>query len=193
MRDEELRQAIEALLFVATSPLSPQKLSDLMGGIKPGQIQRIVEGLNLSYQNEGRSFRIQEIAGDYQFFTLPHFSPWVEKLLAERKRRLSPQALETLAIIAYRGPINRPRIEAIRGVNADGVLKTLLERGLIRIKGRGNSVGRPLLYGTSKSFLQYFGLKRLSDLPRWKELSNNGQPKAEQVPLSDGHSFQEGS
>lgn len=192
MRDEELQQVVEALLFVATSPLSPQKLSELMGGIKPGLIQRVVEGLNLSYRRERRSFRIQEIAGGYQFFTLPHLSPWIEKLAAGRKRRLSPQALETLAIIAYRGPINRPRIEAIRGVNADGVLKTLLERGLIRIKGRENSVGRPLLYETTKSFLQYFGLKRLSDLPKWKELSNNGQSKAEQVPLSDGRSLQKG-
>jgi len=193
MRDEELQQVIEALLFVATSPLSPQKLSDLLGDIKPRQIQRIVEGLNLSYQREGRSFRIQEIAGGYQFFTLPHLSPWVEKLFAERKRRLSPQALETLAIIAYRGPINRPRIEAIRGVNADGVLKTLLERGLIRIKGRENSVGRPLLYEPSKSFLAYFGLKKLSDLPGWKELSDHGQPEAKQISLPDGRSLQKRS
>ena len=182
MRDEELQQVIEALLFVATSPLSPQKLSDLLGDIKPRQIQRIVEGLNLSYQREGRSFRIQEIAGGYQFFTLPHLSPWVEKLF-----------LETLAIIAYRGPINRPRIEAIRGVTADGVLKTLLERGLIRIKGRENSVGRPLLYEPSKSFLAYFGLKKLSDLPGWKELSDHGQPEAKQISLPDGRSLQKGS
>jgi segregation and condensation protein B len=191
MRDEELKQVIEALLFVATSPLSPQKLGDLVGGIKPGLVQRTVRNLNLSYQNGGGSFRIQEIAGGYQFYTLPHLAPWIERLVAEKKRKLSPQALETLAIIAYKGPINRPQIEAIRGVSADGVLKTLLERGLIQIKGRENSVGRPLLYGISKAFLQYFGLRRLSDLPEWKEFSGHGQAKAEQVPLPNGNSLQE--
>jgi segregation and condensation protein B len=191
MRDEKLKQVIEALLFVTTSPLSPEKISDLAGGIKPGLVQRIVRDLNRDYQKGGRCFGIQEIASGYQFYTLPHLAPWIEKLVAEKRRRLSLQALETLAIIAYRGPINRPQIEAIRGVCVDGVLKTLLDRGLIQVKGRENSVGRPLLYGTSRAFLRYFGLRRLSDLPEWKEFSGHGHGEVKQVPLPDGDSLQE--
>ncbi len=193
MRSKELRQVIEALLFTATSPLSPQKISDLVGGLQLSLVQKIVGNLNREYQKGGRCFRIQEIAGGYQLYTLPHLAPWIEKLVADKKRQLSRQALETLAIIAYRGPINRPRIEAIRGVSADGVLRTLLERGLIQVKGREKSVGRPLLYGTSKAFLRYFGLRRLSDLPEWKKFLDHGQDKAEQIPLPDGSILQERS
>ncbi len=192
MRDEELKQVIEALLFAATSPLSSQKLSDLVGGIKSNRIGRIVAELNTEYQKGGRGFRIQEIAGGYQFYTLPHLAPWIERLVAEKRRKLSRQALETLAIIAYKGPINRLQIEAIRGVCSDGVLKTLLERGLIQIKGREKSLGRPFLYGTSKAFLRYFGLRRLSDLPGWKEFSDRGQVEAKQISIPHGHSLQEG-
>ena len=134
-------------------------------------VRRCVDSLNTDYRQTGRSFRITEIAGGFAFQTTHEFGNYVGQLFAERaKRRLSQSALESLAIIAFKQPISKPSIEAIRGVNADFVLKSLLERNLIAIVGRDSSVGRPLLYGTTKTFLKHFGLKNIDDLPKPREI-----------------------
>jgi segregation and condensation protein B len=134
-------------------------------------VRRCIDGLNTDYRQSGRSFRITEIAGGFAFQTSHEFGGYVGRLFAERsKRRLSQSALETLAIIAFKQPISKPVIEGIRGVNADFVLKSLLERNLIAIVGRDSTVGRPLLYGTTKTFLKHFGLKNLEDLPKPREI-----------------------
>jgi segregation and condensation protein B len=134
-------------------------------------VRRCIDALNTEYRQAGRSFRVTEIAGGFAFQTTHEFGGYVGRLFAERsKRRLSQSALETLAIIAFKQPISKPAIEAIRGVNADFVLKSLLERNLIAIVGRDSSVGRPLLYGTTKVFLKHFGLKNLDDLPKPREI-----------------------
>jgi segregation and condensation protein B len=135
------------------------------------QIQNIIEILNEEYHKEGRCFHIIEVAGGYQFATRPQYATWIRKLYRGRRLpRLSPAALETLAIIAFKGPIIRAEIEAVRGVNVEGVLKTLLERNLITVVGREEAPGRPLLYGTTQDFLVYFGLNSLADLPKPREL-----------------------
>ncbi|MBC8145381.1 MAG: SMC-Scp complex subunit ScpB, partial [bacterium] len=134
-------------------------------------VRRLVDDLNNAYEETGRAFRIVEVAGGFQFATIRDFGEYVALLSKEKlRRRLSPAALETLAIIAFRQPISKPEIEAIRGVNSDQVLLSLLEKNLVCITGRSESVGRPLLYGTSEDFLRIFGLNSLSDLPKLREI-----------------------
>lgn len=135
------------------------------------ELREIIDELNGEYEESGRSFRIIEIAGGFQFATTKEYGEWVGLLSHDRaKRRLSPAALETISIVAYRQPVTKPEIESIRGVNCDQVLVSLLERELITIVGRAESVGRPLLYGTTDAFLRAFGLNSLSDLPKLREL-----------------------
>jgi len=134
-------------------------------------IRHLIELLNQEYEDSGRAFRIVEIAGGFQFATIREYGEWVALLSKEKqRRRLSPAALETLAIIAYRQPVSKPEIESIRGVNCDQVLLSLLEKNLIAITGRSEAVGRPLLYGTSEDFLRAFGLNSLVDLPKLREI-----------------------
>ena len=134
-------------------------------------LRRLIDELNTEYQESGRAFRIVEIAGGFQFATLREYGEYVALLSKEKgRRRLSPAALETLAIIAYRQPVAKPELESIRGVNSDQVLLSLLEKNLIAITGRADTVGRPLLYGTTDEFLRIFGLNSLSDLPRLREI-----------------------
>ncbi len=162
---------VEALIFSSDTPITTQRIREILTNLSGKDIQSFVAYLNARYEDEGRSFRIREIAGGYQMFTLPEFSAYVEKLYESKQRnRLSAKALETLAIIAYKQPITRHEIEEIRGVNVDGVVRTLLARNLITIAGRAEAPGSPFLYKTTKKFLEYFGLKSLSDLPRLKEI-----------------------
>ena len=141
------------------------------GQIGQKELREIVDELNDGYEENGRSFRIIEIAGGFQFATTKQFGPFVGLLSRDRaKRRLSPAALETISIVAYRQPVTKPEIESIRGVNCDQVLVSLLERELLTIAGRADTVGRPLLYGTTDAFLRAFGLNSLSDLPKLREL-----------------------
>ena len=162
---------LEALLFSCEEPLSAAKLRDVAPELQEIDIKKTVKKLNKSYQKNGRAFHIEIIAGGYQLYTLPNFADYVEKLHAKRmQNRLSAKALETLAIVAYKQPITRLEIEEIRGVNVDGVMKTLLSRNLVTISGTASTPGNPFLYKTTKQFLEYFGLKNIKDLPRLKEL-----------------------
>jgi len=164
-------QIIEALLFSADAPLSLNRLSEL-AGCSVMEARLAIADLNARYMVAKLSFRIEEIARGYQMMTLPRFQPWVSKLMAQRAQtRLSPAALETLSIIAYKQPIIRADIEAIRGVAVGEVLNRLREMGLVRIVGRAEVVGRPLLYGTTKKFLDVFGLADLEDLPPLEALN----------------------
>lgn len=155
-------------------------------GIDPGMIAELVSALNADYEETMRSFRIVEYAGGYQFATLRDFGEYVALLSRDKsRRRLSAAALETLAIIAYRQPVSKPEIEAIRGVNCDQVLVNLMEKNLVTITGRGEGVGRPLLYGTTEDFLRTFGLKGLGDLPKLRELEELMEDDAYQAERAE--------
>jgi len=162
---------IEALLFSSDEPLKANKICEIVEGLKAGDIRNIIELLNHDYEKTGRSFRIHLIADGYQLFTSNEYAAYVEKLFRNRQQtRLSLKALETLAIIAYKQPTTRTEIEEIRGVNVDGVLKTLLTRKLITVAGTAHAPGTPYLYQTTAKFLEYFGLRNIKDLPKLKEL-----------------------
>lgn len=170
MTRNEAKKIIEVLLFVSNRPLSLEKIIEILDEFDKESVGSIIEELNTEYQATKRSFNVVEVGGGFQILTDQFYAPWVRKLFAKDKRqRLSAPALETLSIIAYKQPITRADIEAIRGVNIEGVLDTLLERGLIRLSGRKEVIGRPFLYTTTKEFLMHFGLKSLEDLPKLNE------------------------
>lgn len=159
-------QVIEALLFASDTPLSAGRLAELAGTGSVKDVRGYIEELNKKYAAAVLSFRIEEIACGYQMMTLPVYRPWLAKLDAQRGRtRLSPAALETLSIVAYKQPIIRADVEAIRGVACGEVVNRLREMGLVRIIGRAEIIGRPMLYGTTRKFLDVFGLADLDDLP----------------------------
>jgi segregation and condensation protein B len=164
-------QIIEALLFASDSPLSPDKIQAVTKDSTPDEIEEVINSLNEKYRLGGHSFAIKRIAKGYQMYTLPDFAPWIKALFSHNRReKLSPQALEVLAIVAYKQPIVKSDVDRLRGVNSEGPIFTLLDRKLITIVGRKPAPGRPLLYGTTQEFLTHFGLKDLDDLPRIEEL-----------------------
>lgn len=175
-----VRDIIEALIFASDEPLNAKDIIHLFGTLdeseKPRRVNEdtilsTIEELNADYVRTGRSFHIVKVAGGYQFATRQDFALWLGRMLKEKiKRKLSISALESLAVIAYKQPVTKPELEAIRGVNADYVIKTLLDRNLIAIVGRAASPGRPLLYGTTADFLKHFGLNELSELPKPREI-----------------------
>jgi segregation and condensation protein B len=175
------REIIEALLFASDEPLTLRQVSEILSPsergekgwrVSPEAVLAFIEELNGDYGRGGRAFRIMKVAGGYQFATQPQYGVWLGKMLREKSRRkLSVSALESLAVIAYKQPVTKPEVESIRGVNADYVLRTLLERDLVTIVGRAATPGRPLLYGTTREFLRHFGLNDLSDLPKPREIS----------------------
>ena len=168
---KESDQIIESLLFASPDPLSQSLLNQVFDKPIPF-LNESVKRLNEFYLKNKKPYFIDNIAGGYQLVTKPEFDIWIRRLLGRsNKLILSAAALDTLAIIAYKQPIGRYDIEAIRGVDSSGVIKTLLSRNLIMIKGRGDGPGRPLLYSTTKLFLEKFGLNRLSDMPKLKEVS----------------------
>jgi len=171
MKVKESDQIIESLLFASPEPLSQAILNQVFDKPIPF-LKEAVKRLNEFYLKNKKPYFIDNIAGGYQLVTKPEFDIWIRRLLGKsNKLILSAAALDTLAIIAYKQPIGRYDIEAIRGVDSSGVIKTLLSRNLISIKGRGDGPGRPLLYSTTKLFLEKFGLNRLSDMPKLKEVS----------------------
>ncbi len=173
MEDKEAKSILEGILFISGEPLTVETLKNILE-IDKKEVERIVRELIDEYQLRNSGLLVVEVAGGVQMVTNPACAPWVKKLLATAlPTRLSQQSLETLAIVAYKQPIIKAEIEAIRGVNSDGVLRTLLERRLIKILGRKEVPGRPLIYGTTKEFLQYFGLKDLSGLPTLKEFQES--------------------
>lgn len=172
VNEEPDRLAIlEALLFVAEEPLPLPKLQEVLADGQPSQTEASLRELSLRLEEDGRGLMVQEVAGGFRLTTRPETHAWVQKLQQVKPARLSRPALETLAIVAYRQPITRAEIEAIRGVAVDGVMRTLLERGLVRMMGRKAEAGRPMLYGTSAQFLEQFGLKNLGDLPTLREIN----------------------
>jgi segregation and condensation protein B len=185
--DRSLEREVEALLFASDIPLAPAKLAALTGAASSRRILAAIGALSKFYGESGRGFAIVEVAGGYQLTTLPEFSGVVSRLFKGRKKaKLTLPALETLAITAYKQPISRMQIEAIRGVNCDGVLATLIERELISISGRGDGIGKPYLYSTTKKFLEYLGLKDFGDLPSLEELERrfafDAEPSKPLVP-----------
>lgn len=181
----EPAQIVEALLFASDAPLSAARLAELSGMGSAKRVRQHVETLNAKYAAAGLSFRIESIARGYQMLTLPAYQPWLTKLDKHRgQTRLTPAALETLSIVAYKQPVIRADVEAIRGVACGEVLNRLREMGLIKIIGRAEIVGRPMLYGTTRKFLDVFGLADLDDLPPMESLtlrrpSEAAEPEAE--------------
>lgn len=181
--------AVEAILFATDSALSPSKIADV-AGLASGRrgVREAVDQLNARYEHLGCAFRIEPLAGGYQMLTLPEYNDVLKRLLKVRdESRLSQAAMETLAIVAYKQPILRADVEAIRGVSSGEMIRSLMEKGLVKIVGRAEELGRPMLYGTTRTFLEVFGLKDLSELPNVEALANIPEapaPKAgtEQAP-----------
>jgi segregation and condensation protein B len=167
---ENAKARLDALLFMAGEPLRLAQMKEITG-LSEGEIRDLVDELRADYSERGGGVLISEIAGGWQMHTNPEHSEWAKKLRGTSSAaKLSPAALESLAIIAYRQPLTKAEVEALRGVNSDGPVKTLLERRLIKVVGRKEAPGKPLLYGTTTEFLVHFGLKDLTELPTMKEL-----------------------
>ena len=165
-----LESVIEAVLFASDEPLTVVRLASITETTTK-QVREHIENLNKKYQDNNHAFRIEQIAGGYQMLTLSSYNHWLKKLLRARSEtKLSPAAMETLAIIAYKQPVIRADIEAIRGVAVGEVIRSLSYKGLVKIVGRAEILGRPMLYGTTKKFLEVFGLNTLKDLPKIEEL-----------------------
>jgi segregation and condensation protein B len=199
----ELKFILESLLFSAQKPMSTKELRDVLATaaantegdetvkafkkVKEDEIVAALEQLALEHEAAGRSYRLACIAGSWQFVSQPDFAPWLKALVGHKARppRLTQPALETLTIIAYRQPLTRAEVEQIRGVAVDGVVATLLERGLIEQVGRAEVVGRPSIYGTTPLFLEYFGLRNLEELPAADELRRIPVTKPEPLITTD--------
>lgn len=174
---DEVQGALEALLFVSHDPLSLEKLTSVIEGMSKSSVKTAMQALQAEYEKDGRGLKIVEVAGGYVMVTKPELGGYLKRLAkAKPTSKVSRSALETLAIVSYKQPITRADIEKIRGVETSGVLRTLLDQKLIRIVGRQDIPGRPILYGTSKQFLLRFGLRDLRDLPPLKELKDLGLP-----------------
>jgi segregation and condensation protein B len=166
VRDPDLAR-LEALLFLAREPVSSRKMAQLAHLADGTQARTLIRRLNRLYDAGQSAFRVEEVAGGFQLLSRPQFAAWLRRLVASPvETRLSGPTMETLAVVAYRQPVLRADIEAIRGVQCGELLRQLMERDLVRIVGRSDDLGRPLLYGTTKRFLQVFGLRHLDDLPR---------------------------
>ena len=166
----DLVAAVEAVLFAAAEPVHPKEIAAAFDGVTESEVATAIEALRLRYAEGPGGLTVEQVAGAFRLATKPEVGGTVRQFFRQRNRtRLSPAALETLAIIAYRQPITVPEIQAVRGVDPSGALKSLLEKALIRILGRKKVVGNPLLYGTTKQFLVHFGLNRLEDLPSIEE------------------------
>jgi segregation and condensation protein B len=173
MEAHEKRQVLEALLLAAGEPVSAQKLAGVLGeDARPTEVREILAALEAEYAEAGRGFRIEEVAGGFQLRTLPELAPWLQRLRPQPPLRLSRASLETLAIIAYKQPLTRAELEHVRGVDVGAVVTSLIERKLVRIAGHREVPGRPMLYATTRRFLEVFGLGSLSDLPTLREIED---------------------
>lgn len=185
MNTDEIKTIVESLIFVSENALSIDEVKKVLEGEDKSRLKQVLDELVSEYSQMNRSFSLQEVAGGYQFRTKPEFASWIKKLSRTRPSRLTQPALETLAIIAYKQPILRSEVERIRGVDVGGVISTLLLRKLIKILGRKDAPGRPLVYGTTQEFLEAFGLKGLSELPTLKELKGLGGEEAEEEAIEE--------
>jgi segregation and condensation protein B len=180
---EDIKDIIESLLFVADTPLTVDRIKRVFPDTDAKEIKIALKQLAEEYDTRKGGFYLREVAGGFQFCTRPEHKEWIRRFVQPNPKRFSKAALETLAIIAYKQPIIRADIEHIRGVDCGGILRMLLERKLIRILGRKEIPGRPLIYATTKEFLEIFDLKDLKDLPTLKEIDAFGNP-AERPTLS---------
>lgn len=187
---------VEAILFASDAPLSPGEIARADEVLDEDRVEAALATLRAEYDNSGRAFELREVADGVQMMTRPEFAPYLERFdTVPKPSRLSGPALEALAIVAYRQPISRLEVEYVRGVNSTGVLRTLLDRELIEAVGRGEGVGRPVLYGTTTRFLEHFGFPSIEHLPRPEELPvvlrdraplDEPSPDREQAPAEDG-------
>jgi segregation and condensation protein B len=164
--EESLKRVIEALIFASDKPLAARQIKDIIGDVDTRVIRKFVNDLKQEYSDSQRSFDIIEVAGGFQFVTDPVYGRWLKKLYnIKQSNYLSAPSLETIAIIAYRQPVTKADIESVRGVNVDGVISSLQQKGFVRIVGKKDVAGKPFLYGTTALFLQYFGLNSIEELP----------------------------
>jgi len=188
MEEKTTKKIIEALLIVSEGGLSESDLKKAVPDADARDISQGIQALKDEYTSSERSFNIAEIAGRYCIVTQPEFMPWISNLYQKEVDRITGPSLETLAIIAYKQPVTRAEVESVRGVNVGGVIKTLLDKELIRVRGRKDVIGRPLVYGTTEKFLEIFGLNSLEDLPILRDFSEEdleyGKPQ-EQVIVEE--------
>jgi segregation and condensation protein B len=174
MESSEQRRIIEALVVGSPDPISATRLAQIVPDCTPAAVREMVDSLNAEYQANDRSFEIWEVAGGYQIRTRAEFSGYLQQLQKQRPLRLSQAALDTLAIVAFKQPVTRGELEGVRGVDSGAVLRSLLERRLLRIAGHREVPGRPMLYGTTRRFLEVFGLESLKQLPSLREVEALG-------------------
>ena len=191
MSDFETKPVLESLLFVSESPIRIETLVEMLPESSKEAILEGIQRIKTEYEDSSKGLELVEVAGGYQFRTKPRWAGWVNRLKRVKAVKLSQSALEALAIVAYRQPITRPGVEAIRGVDSGSVLRTLLERDLIKITGRKDLPGRPIIYGTTKAFLELFGLNALSDLPTLKEVQPPPTTEEASQPAMDVGAFDE--
>ncbi len=177
----EAKRVIEAVIFAADEPVSVDQFAQLIETLDSDTILQVIQGLQQDYAVSERSFQLVEIANGFQMRTRDEYAPWIKKFYTtEISSRLSVSALEALAIVAYKQPATRAEVEEVRGVNSDSVIRTLMERNLIRVLGRKQAPGKPMLYGTTTEFLMHFGLRDLSELPSIEEIESMlGTPEEE--------------
>lgn len=190
MNEIDLKPILESLFFVSPTPLKLEALREMFPEWSEENILSGIHRIQKEYEEESKGIELVEVAGGYQFRTKPKWAPWISRFKKAKPVKLSQSALETLAIIAYQQPIIRAKIEEIRGVDSGWVLRTLLEKGLIKIMGRKDIPGRPLVYGTTQAFLELFNLKSLSDLPTLKEIQP--PPSGEEVLKEESLTLGEG-
>ncbi len=181
-----LKGILEALLFVTAEPIPVTRFLALLGAVTKQEVDQALASLSHDYEQEGRGLQLAEVAGGYRIVTKAEFAPWLKRLeKVKAPSKLSRSALESLAIIAYKQPIVRGEVEQIRGVETSGVIRTLLERKLVRIVGRKEEPGRPIMYGTTKVFLEHFGLRDLSQLPPLREFKELGESEQVMLPIEE--------
>lgn len=183
MAENNLKSVIEALLFSSDKPLSLEQMRGVLDNLSVEELRGALEELKAECETSNRGVRIAEVAGGFRMITAALCAPFLKRLYKERQvERLSRPALETLAIIAYKQPLTRLDIESLRNVNVDGIIRTLLDKDLIRVTGRKKAPGRPRVYGTTRQFLEYFGLKSLEELPKIEDFLKESQEKAGEKP-----------
>jgi len=181
MEENNIKSVIEALIFASEKPITIEQIKKVLGNMDTAGVNKVIDELKQEYNSQSRGMRIIEIAGGFQMITSSVFAPFLKKLFKSRYgERLSKQALESLAIIAYKQPLTKAEIEALRNVNVDGVMKSLIDKNLIRICGRRKVPGRPFVFGTTREFLEHFGLKSLQDLPKMEDFAVMAQEKEAQ-------------
>lgn len=172
MSEDNVKSVIEALLFASDKPLTIEQAKNVLDNLEASEVRAILERLKSEYEQSNRGIRIIEVAGGFQMATAPEVATFLKKLFKQRHAdKLSKPALETLAIIAYKQPVTKFEIASLRNVNVDGVIDNLLDKNLVRISGRKKAPGRPFVFGTTKQFMEYFGLKSLEELPKMEEFS----------------------